>query len=181
MKNLFQRLAFTFLLGLIISFTSSSCKDDKEAYAVEISKADALFQNQQYVDAKAIYLKASSLKKDEAYPKSQISKIDELLVKKIEDKQPKPKTKEVEIAPKIVAVQNAKPFYIIVGSFAVQKNAIGFQKELSAKSQKSTIIRSQEGNYLVSVKSFETITKAYNYLDEEALDLVDSTWVYRAK
>ncbi|WP_139958552.1 SPOR domain-containing protein [Flavicella sediminum] len=180
MKNLFQRLTFTLLFGLMISLTFSSCKDEaKEAYTVEISKADALFQEQKYADAKAIYLKASNLKKDAAYPKEQISKIDALLVKEKEVEQSKAEVAEAEVAPKIVEAPKSQPFHIIVGSFSVQKNAIGFQKEWSSNGEKSTIVKSREGNYLISVQSFETITKAYNYLEKSSLN--DAAWVYRVK
>lgn len=46
-----------------------------------ISEADALFNSEQYEDAKSTYQRASALITSELYPKNQISKIDNLLAK----------------------------------------------------------------------------------------------------
>ena len=165
--------------------TLSSCGDEgKKAYAAEIQKADALFAGQKYNDAKVVYTKALELKKDEVYPTEQIKKIDELLSKAIEDSiiksnEANEKTKTSEAETKEVKKAESKPFHIIAGSYAIKSNATAFQKSLKSKGRKSTIVRSRNGNYLVSLNSLETITKAYNYLNTLESDSDSSLWVYR--
>ena len=182
MKNLFKNLTFTTLLGLFVSLVLMSCGDGvKEAYDAEVSKADVLFQKKEYVDAKAVYLKASSIKKDEVYPREQITKIEDLLSKRQEDVEEVSNIPNVEVEKGLVESSSSKPFHIIVGSFSIQNNALGYQKELSSKGQQSLILRSREGNYLVSIHSWETLTKAYNYLAANKETLNEASWVYRVK
>jgi len=50
-----------------------------EKHAALIASADSQFEEKNYTNAKAKYREALSLKSNESYPKSQISKIDELL------------------------------------------------------------------------------------------------------
>lgn len=217
MKNLFQRLTFTFLFGLFISLAFTSCGDDtKEAYVKEIIKADALFENKEYDEAKASYVKALGIKKDEVYPQGQIDKIDALSANKLDqnykdkikkadslfankeyakakaayldaitvkpsDSYPQTKINEINTLLKAKTVKKSAPYHIVMGSYAIEENALSFQKVLESNGRKSIIFKSREGNYLVSVKSLTTLTKAYNYLGDNKDNLGYSPWVYMYK
>lgn len=60
-------------------------KATSEAYSSAIVKADDLFKNGKYDEAKAAYQSASSVKPDELYPLDQIDKINETLKKQAKD------------------------------------------------------------------------------------------------
>lgn len=218
MKNTFKKstTTFLFLLTLIFSLTFTSCKDKENtnAYAVQIQKADALFTAEKYEDAKTMYTKALELNKEETYPTEQIKKIDQLIatqkennyLQKIQEADaffnnkeyekaktayeaassiqpnesyPKTKLEEVAKATTAVSLANSKPFHIITGSFAINSNATAFQKSLTSKRIKSTILKSRNGNYLVSLNSFTTLTNAYNYLAASKNKFDTDVWVYK--
>ncbi len=128
-------------------------------YSNKIKEADSFFKNKQYNKAKKAYVDAGNIKPNESYPKTKIS--------------------EITIAATKVKVVESKPFHIIAGSYALRTNATERQKKLTAIGRKSTLIRSRDGNYLVSLNSLSTITKAYNYLITLEEDFDTSIWVYK--
>ena len=128
-------------------------------YSNKIKDADAFFSNKEYTKAKNAYVDASNIKINEKYPKTKIN--------------------EITIATAKIKAAKAKPYHLITGSYALKTNATEFQKSLKSKGRKSTIIRSRNGNYLISLHSFETITKAYNYRITLKNDFDASIWVYR--
>ncbi len=131
----------------------------EDSYSIKIKEADAFLSKKEYSKAKRAYAAASVIKPNETYPKTKINEITKA-------------TAQVKVA-------NANAYHIIAGSYAIQSNATKFQKSLTSKGRKSTIIRSRNGNYLVSLKALETITKAYNYRNtlKDASDA--SVWVYK--
>ena len=136
-----------------------------EQYNAKIKEADAFFNNKEYKRAKRAYLSASTTKPNENYPKQKINEIDALTAKSTVDK--------------------SKPYLVVVGSYAIESNAYAHQKKLNNQGFKSTVVKSVIGNYLVSIKSFNTLTKSYNYLDaledgdQEEYD--PEVWVYKIK
>lgn len=134
-------------------------------YKSLITKADELFTNKQYKKAKELYLEASDIKPTDDYLKTRVNEINQLTTKQNNN--------------------NKKPYHIIVGSYAIKANAIAHQKRLKKKKIQSIIKVSSEGNNLVSIKSFKTITQAYNYLDflENRNDENYNTaiWIYQFK
>ena len=188
MKTSTKKKSFTFLFlaTLLISLIFTSCSDkNQEAYNKEIKTADALFKKQQFNEAKTYYLKASQLKKDETYPKNQISKINTIL-SEINDKKTKEdtKNKEAVTTTKKSEIKNKKPYVVVVASYAITSNAKAHQKKLNSKGYNTTIVKSDAGNHLIGLQTFKTLTASYNYL--ESLDISDDyyineIWVYKIK
>ncbi|MDG2193266.1 MAG: hypothetical protein P8K77_00125 [Polaribacter sp.] len=116
-------------------------------YANKISEADLLFKNNEHANAKIAYAAASALKPNEQYPRLKISEITENFEKPVVKKD-----------------TESLPFQIIAGSYKIEQNAVAFEKSLHADGKKISIIRSRNGNYLVSLNSFATLNEAYNYL-----------------
>mgnify|MGYP002639901559 CR=1 FL=1 len=216
MKNALQKTKYIYFLffTLLISLTFSSCNDNK-AYTKEISTADSLFTNQKFKEAKIHYAKALELNKGEVYPTEQITKIDELISKKLdfnyqnklqeadaffENKEfdkakrayvdasnlkpnegyPKAKINEIEkLTTAKPIVVTSKAYHVVAGSYAIEANALALQKGFSDNGRKSTVEKSRNGNFLVSLNSFTTITEAYNYLITLEDDFDTSIWVYK--
>ena len=128
-------------------------------YTNKIEAADVFFDNKEYDNAKRAYVDASSLKPNEAYPKARINEIEKLTTK--------------------VVVVKSQPYHIIAGSYAIEENANALQKKFSDNGRKSTVEKSRNGNFLVSLNSFATLTEAYNYLITLEDDFDTSIWVYR--
>lgn len=134
-------------------------KKTDDSYDTKIIEADTYFKNKEYNKAKKAYAEAGKIKPNETYPNTKIS--------------------EITIATTPVKVENPKPFHIIAGSYKIKRNALGYQKELLKNGKKVTIVKSRNGNYLVSINSVSTITKAYNYLMTLEDDFDYSVWVYK--
>jgi hypothetical protein len=133
----------------------------EDSYSSKIKEADAFLGHKEYDKAKRVYLDASSIKPNEAYPKTKINEIESAISVKEND------------------LVESKPFHIIAGSYAIKTNATAFQKSILSEGRKSMIIRSSNGNYLVSLNSLETITEAYNYLSALDSDSDSTIWVYK--
>lgn len=131
-------------------------------YANKISEADLLFKNNEHAKAKIAYAAASVLKPNEQYPRLKISEITEGFEKSVVKK-------DVE----------SLPFQIIAGSYKIEQNAVAFEKSLHANGKKISIIRSRNGNYLVSLNSFATLNEAYNYLITLEDEFDHTIWVYQ--
>ena len=72
----------------------------------------------------------------------------------------------------------------MIASYAIASNATAHQKKLNSKGYTTSIVKSSKGNFLLSIQSFSTLTKSYNYL--ESLDMsddydIDEAWVYEIK
>ena len=177
---------FSFLVIMLLSIAFTSCTDKtEEAYKKEIKTADALFKKQQFNEAKTYYLKAAQLKKGEAYPKGQISKINTIL-SEIKDKKNKKdaELKETETVVKETKIKVDKPYVVVIASYAIASNAKAHQKKLNSKGYNTTIVKSDAGNHLIGLQTFKTLTASYNYL--ESLDIsddydIDEAWVYEIK
>ena len=182
MKKSTKKNAFIFSLLLAFAISFTSCSDDNAAYKKEVETADAFFKKQQYNQAKTAYLKAAKLNKDEVYPKNQIAKINTILNDN-KEKEIKPETEVKEI--KVVKeAKVANPYLVVIASYAIESNATAHQKKLNNKGYKTSIVKSSQGNFLVSLQAFSTLTKSYNYL--ESLDISDDydineAWVYKIK
>ncbi|MDG1529568.1 MAG: hypothetical protein P8I51_06715 [Polaribacter sp.] len=173
-------LLFSLLFALAISFIA--CSDDNATYKKEIETADAFFKKQQYDEAKTYYLKAAKLNTEETYPTNQVAKINTIiseikvkLEKKVEEV--KPIVTETKITVK-------NPYLVVIASYAIASNATAHQKKLNSKGYTTSIVKSSKGNFLLSIQSFSTLTKSYNYL--ESLDMsddydIDEAWVYEIK
>jgi tetratricopeptide (TPR) repeat protein len=135
-------------------------KKAEDSYNAKVIEADTFFKNKEYNKAKKAYSEASNLKPNETYPKSQISEITNATKQKVK-------------------VKNPKPFHIIAGSYEIKNNALGYQKELSKKGIETSLIKSRNGNYLVSLNSMSTITKAYNHMMTLEDDFDYTIWVYK--
>jgi tetratricopeptide (TPR) repeat protein len=131
-------------------------------YANKISEADLLFKNSEYAKAKIAYAAASALKPNKKYPTSKISEIVENFEKSVVKKD-----------------VSSLPYQIIAGSYKIEQNATAFEKSLHADGKKISIIRSRNGNYLVSLNSFATLNEAYNYLITLEDEFDHTIWVYR--
>ncbi|NVK52620.1 MAG: hypothetical protein HWD85_06770 [Flavobacteriaceae bacterium] len=143
-----------------INTAITKIKEDK--YLSLLQKADSLYTNKNYSGAKKLYLNASNFKPNEESLKTKIDRIDKLMT----DQKRKAD----------------KPFHVIVGSYSVESNAVAHQKRLATSNIQSNIKISREGNHLISIKSFKSINKAYNYLDylENNNDPMykDKIWIY---
>ncbi|MDG1040763.1 MAG: SPOR domain-containing protein [Polaribacter sp.] len=177
-------LIFSLFIALTVSYTA--CKDNNAAYQKELETADALFKKQQYNEAKNYYLKASELNTEEAYPKNQIQKINTLVAEieaeKLKQKEAALAAKAKEAETKIIVVE--KPYVVTVASYAIASNANAHQEQLNKKGYTSSIVKSNKGNFLVGLEAFDTLTKAYNYLESLGISRdydLDKAWVYEIK
>ncbi|MBL4904553.1 MAG: SPOR domain-containing protein, partial [Flavobacteriaceae bacterium] len=86
---------------------------------------------------------------------------------------------EIEKLTTVVVVVKSEPYHVIAGSYAIEANATALQKKFSDNGRKSTIEKSRNGNFLVSLNSFATLTAAYNHLITLEDDFDTPIWVYR--
>jgi len=131
-------------------------------YTNKISEADLFLENKEYAKAKTAYATASALKPNEKYPLLKIREIAGSLEKLVVKKD-----------------ASSLPYQIIAGSYKIEQNATAFEKNLPADGKKISIIRSRNGNYLVSLNSFATLNEAYNYLITLEDEFDHTIWVYR--
>jgi hypothetical protein len=175
-------LLFSLLFALAISFIA--CSDDNATYKKEIETADAFFKKQQYDEAKTYYLKAAKLNTEETYPTNQVAKINTIL-NDIKEKEAKPQVEVTEAKViKETKVKVTNPYIVVIASYSIESNATAHQKKLNSKGYTTSIVKSSKGNFLLSLQSFSTLTKSYNYL--ESLDMsddydIDEAWVYEIK
>lgn len=186
MKTTTKKINFIFSLLFVfaISATFTSCSKTNDRYNKEIKTADSLFNKQQYLESKTYYVNALKLKKGEAHPTNQIVKID-VLLSEMKDLNNKKDSEIKETEPVTVKeVKKPNPYLVVVGSYEVESNAYARQKKLNNKGFKSSVVKSATGNFLVSIKSFNTLTKSYNYLnsiDENEDFDINEAWVYKIK
>lgn len=132
-------------------------------YKKTITKADELFKQEAYEEARAAYVKASELKPGKNYPKEQISKIEATLA---------------EIQAQKEFLNN--PYHIVIGVFAVESNATRLNEKLLAEGYKSRIIPMYGGKYnAVTINSFPGITPAFNNLNNAKEKFQEGAWVYK--
>lgn len=152
----------TYPTGQITKIDELKAKKIDFNYSAKIEQADAFLANKEYNNAKRAYVDAGNIKPSEAYPKAKIREIEEIT------------------NPKTVTAPSLS-YHVIAGSYAIESNATALQKKFNDEGRTSTIERSRNGNYLVSLQSFATINEAYNYLITLEDDFDTSIWVYRIK
>jgi tetratricopeptide (TPR) repeat protein len=130
-------------------------------YKTIIKKGDVAFNNKEYKKAKSYFNKASSLKKDEQYPKEMLGKINNILAEI---------AKQEEIS--------KYPYHIVVGCFTIESNATQFNEKLTDEGKKSRIISLYGGKYnAVTIESFPDLTSAYNELSKVKSEYGEQAWV----
>ncbi len=134
-------------------------------YKEMILKGDDFFNKKLYKKANEYYTKAQKLKPSENYPNTMLEKIN---------------PNNFSDSSTVANVSSRKKYHAIVGSYKLEENAIKRKQKLSLRyPETSILISSWNGNYLVSIKPFKSIHKAYNfiYIEDDKLD--DKTiWVY---
>jgi len=117
----------------------------QENYNVAIAKADEFYVNQEYESAKAAYQEASGIKPDEAYPKSILSRIDELIAKREGEEQARQQGYDDAIA-RADAAFGDEDYLIAKASY---EEAAGFKPTESYPKAKTTEI----DNLLADIES----------------------------
>jgi len=202
----------------------SSCSDSNKEYHQHLNAAKEHFENKKYNEAKAEYLKALALHKEDKMLAKKILEIETLILKqkdslyhvmvlkgdslynnhlleeakkyyvkakKYNPKETYPDAMLKEILEKNTSLKEEntikKSYQVIVGSFKKVENALNLQKRIAIRYPTAHILTNRwNGNYLVSIKSFNNIHDAYNFMyveDEKFKDDIDKDdiviWVYK--
>jgi flavodoxin len=108
-----------------------------DKYASLISQADSQFSSEEYASAKSSYSDALSLKAEEAYPKSQIQKIDALLAQQqaAADEAARLAAEEKALADKYASIISLADSQFISGDYASAKSS--YSDALSLKAEEA--------------------------------------------
>ncbi len=140
-------------------------KINDSIYLKNITDADVFFNNKEYKKAKQAYTKATQLKPDEEYSKTMIDEINQEI-----NTQNKNNLNNTD----------THKYQIIAGSYRIESGAKRAKIEFLKTYEETKIITSRwNGNFLVSITSFSTIHKAYNFLEKNRSLFNQEIWVYR--
>lgn len=131
-------------------------------YSEELGIAESLFNGQNYNEAKHAFIRANKIKPDEQYPIDMINKIQELQLKIEQEEEEK-----------------NNPYFMIVGSFEVESNAINLQSQLISLGYDSKILVGVQGFKRVTFSSYPDIHAAYNKLPDAFAEGYNDAWIYR--
>ena len=140
-------------------------KQDEVEFQELVEKANAFFEQGDYVAARTAYLRALKIKPNTVDLQDKIA-----VIANIQSEAAGLNTDPTTDA--------TNPYHIIVGSFQREDNAVNLQQELINKGFDSKIFQRPDGYTAVSITSFATIHEAYNNL-EVNVDGFEDTWIIR--
>lgn len=139
-------------------------QDRDNNYIAGIQRADSLFENQNYYEAKFAYIEANKIKPEELYPMDMIADIQKL-----------------EEEAQQLKIEESNPYHIIVGSFSIESNSDNMQRMLINEGYDSKILNAENGFYRVTITSHHNIHEAYNNLPTAMNAINEDAWVYHQK
>jgi len=142
-------------------------KQDEENFNLLISKADALFQQKDYVGAKQAYEEAAAIKPEDTLIAEEILNLKTLIA-------------DNTVSTETVVDNSATPYHVIVGSYERESNAITMQEKLIAQGYNSKLISRPNGFTAVSLSSHSNIHEAYNNLNK-GVEYHVNVWVIKSE
>ncbi len=153
------------IAGKIASVETKLTEKKDNDFKKLVLKADDLYEEGMYGEARDAYLEAFNLKSDAVEIQDKINEIDAIFSKASDEEE-------------VIDDDTTKPYHIIVGSFQNEAYALKLQEELINKSYNSRIINRPNGYYAVSLTSHPDIHEAYNHINA-AVEYNLNAWVVR--
>ncbi|MDA3865169.1 MAG: hypothetical protein PF489_00310 [Salinivirgaceae bacterium] len=145
--------------GFLQEIAKQKAIEDAKIYKALIEKADKFYNEKDYQVAKDVYMNASEVKPNEAYPKTQIAKINKIIAEQ--------------------EAMNNYPYHIVVGCFEVDKNAERYLEKIRSHSSDARSIPILGGRMdAVTYKSYKTLSDAYRDLSK-GKEIAGEAWVMR--
>jgi hypothetical protein len=108
-----------------------------------------------------------------------IATISELKEEKVEEVkvEAKKSIEKIEEKASIIKTYSENQFYIVAGSFGVEKNALAFAEKLKSKGYNASVFDNTGGMYRVAYNQFSSREEAVNQLIEINKDLQAAAWI----